>query len=176
MEAATRTTYRIVPERSQAWLDGKSSVHPIHAEVRGIEGSLDLETVDGQLVFATPPTLRFELPMDRLKSGNPLYDKETERRMETRRYPTIIAEAREIRGLGSGRFALTGDVTVRGVTRSVSGEVQLSAPDESTVVLEGEQQFDIRDFKIDPPRMLMVKVHPEITMRIKLTAEREKGA
>ncbi len=92
--------------------------------------------------------------------------------METRRYPSIVAEAREIRPLDAGRFAVTGDVTVRGVTKSVSGEIRLSAPDATSVLLEGEQEFDIRDFKIDPPRLLLVKVHPEVTLRIKLTAER----
>jgi hypothetical protein len=33
--------------------------------------------------------------------------------------------------------------------------------------------FDIRDFKMDPPRLLMLKVHPEVTVRIDVVAGRQ---
>jgi hypothetical protein len=39
--------------------------------------------------------------------------------------------------------------------------------------LEGRSTFDIRDFGMDPPRILMLRVHPEVAVRVEIVAERE---
>jgi hypothetical protein len=56
------------------------------------------------------------------------------------------------------------------VTQTVEGEVTISRADDGTLVIEGEQQFDIRDFKVSPPKILMLKVHPEVKVRIRVEA------
>ena len=33
--------------------------------------------------------------------------------------------------------------------------------------------FDIRDFGMEPPRILMLKVQPEVTVRVEIVAEKE---
>jgi hypothetical protein len=33
--------------------------------------------------------------------------------------------------------------------------------------------FDMRDFQLDPPRLLMLKVHPQVRVRGRLVAVRE---
>jgi hypothetical protein len=43
--------------------------------------------------------------------------------------------------------------------------------DARTVRLMGRSTFDIRDFGMEPPRILMLRVHPEVTVRIDLVAE-----
>ena len=43
---------------------------------------------------------------------------------------------------------------------------------EDLVVLEGEHVFDVRDFGMEPPRIMMLKVHPEVSVRIEITAKR----
>ena len=43
------------------------------------------------------------------------------------------------------------------------------APDgESTIALKGDRVFDIREFGMKPPSMLMVRVYPEIAVRVEL--------
>ena len=37
----------------------------------------------------------------------------------------------------------------------------------------GESTFDIRDFGMEPPRILMLKVQPEVGVRVEIVAERE---
>jgi hypothetical protein len=54
----------------------------------------------------------------------------------------------------------------------MEGDVRVTAPDDRSLVVEGEQVFDIRDFNMKPPKVLMFKVEPEVTVRIKVTAER----
>jgi hypothetical protein len=61
----------------------------------------------------------------------------------------------------------------RGVTRSVAGDIVISALDERTVRLEGAATFDVRDFGMEPPRILMLRVEPEVNVRVELIAERE---
>lgn len=169
------TRYRIVPERSQLLIDAKSSVHPIHGETSGVGGTIEAEVVDGRLDLATAPSLRLEVPVELLKSGNALYDKEMQRRIDARRFPTIVAEARQVSAIdgSADRYRVQGDLTFHGVTRPAEGELQIVAQDERTLVVEGEHQFDIRDFDVTPPKILMVRVHPDVTARIKLVAERE---
>jgi hypothetical protein len=70
--------------------------------------------------------------------------------------------------LAGGRF----DLTFHGVTRRVRGELRLLAGDDGGFELEGEQVFDIRDFGIDPPRLLMLKADPEVRVRVRLVARR----
>jgi hypothetical protein len=50
--------------------------------------------------------------------------------------------------------------------------------DDLTLQLAGQATFDIRDFGMEPPRVLMFKVDPEVSVRIDVVATRdpEKGA
>jgi polyisoprenoid-binding protein YceI len=74
---------------------------------------------------------------------------------------------------GEGRYLVAGDVTFRGATRSIEGEMTLTTPDDRTVCLEGEHTFDIRDFGMQPPRILTLRVHPEVAVRVTIFASRE---
>jgi polyisoprenoid-binding protein YceI len=108
-----------------------------------------------------------------LRSGNPLQDRELLRRIDADRYRRITGDARKVQEAdGDGRYLVSGDVSFHGATRTVEGEVRVGAPDERTVVVEGEQIFDIRDFNLKPPKVLMFRVEPEVKVRIQVTAER----
>ena len=164
--------FNIVPERSRVWLEASSSVHPIHGEAAGLSGSIDVQ-FDGAagLDLSSSPEIRVELPVEQLKSGNRLEDAEMMRRVDARRYPTIRGVVKDIKPMGvDGRYMVTGDLTFHGVTQTVEGEVTLSRPDDQTVVFEGEREFDVRDFKVSPPKILMLKVHPEVKVRIRVEA------
>jgi polyisoprenoid-binding protein YceI len=153
-------------------MEAQSSVHPIHGEAKGLEGEIVAEVADGRLDLSSQPTMRIELPIDALKSGNALQDKEMQRRVEARRYPKIIGESKDISQQGNGsRYRVRGDLTFHGVTRPVDGEVDLSIPDERTLVLEGTQTFDIRDYGVTPPKILMLKVHPHVKVRVRVVGE-----
>jgi polyisoprenoid-binding protein YceI len=166
--------YRIAPERSQVWLEARSSLHPIHGEGRGLEGSIEAEVIDGRLDLNGAPKIRLELPVESLKSGKSMEDAEMMRRIDARRYPTIRGEVVEIKQGPGGRYQVRGDLTFHGVTKTVEGEVSMFMPDgDGTIVFEGEQTFDIRDFGVTPPKILMLKVHPDVKVRVRLVAEQE---
>ena len=167
--------FRIVPERSRVWIEASSSVHPIHGECEGLSGFIDA-AFDGDAVhLSSTPEISVELPVERLRSGNRLEDAEMMRRIDARRYPTIRGVVRYMEPQGvDGRYVVTGDLTFHGVTQTVEGEVTVSRPDDRTLVIEGEREFDIRDFKVQPPRILMLKVHPEVKVRIRVEAVQRK--
>jgi polyisoprenoid-binding protein YceI len=163
--------YRIDPERSRIWIDATSSLHPIHSESSGVEGTLEAE----MSARANVKHAQIELPVRLLTSGNALYDREMMRRIDARRYPKITGLLTAMKPSGTdGRYVVTGDVTFRGVTKSFEDELTLSAPDDKTLRLEGQHVFDIRDFGMDPPRILTLRVHPEVSVRIAIIATRDE--
>jgi polyisoprenoid-binding protein YceI len=167
--------YDIVPERSEVWIDATSSLHPIHSRTTGLEGFLDLEVQGGGgLDLAATPKAQLSLPVVRLSSGNPLEDRELRRRIDARRFPTIDGRLTEMSTAGSdGRYVLRGDVTFRGVTNAYEDEMSIAQLDDRTLRLEGESTFDIRDFGMEPPRILMLRVHPEVSVKVAIVAMKE---
>jgi polyisoprenoid-binding protein YceI len=158
----------ILPDRSEVLVDARSSVHAIRGRASQLSGEVDVDIVDGRPGSSLRG--RIEVPVRGLRSGNPLEDRELHRRVDARRFPTIVGEVRSATAVdGDGLFRVEGDITFHGVTQPVTGEVQVSV-DSDAVVIEGEHVFDVRDFGITPPRILMLRVEPEVTVRIRLAA------
>lgn len=166
--------YEIVPDRSTLWIDATSSVHAIHSRVCGLTGFLDLE-VDGSgaLDLSAAPGGRLELPVALLSSGNPIYDREMKRRADARKYPTITGVLSGLERIPGGghTYTVRGDITFRGVTNTYEDTMAIVA-EEDLLVLEGHHTFDIRDFAMEPPRIAMLKVHPDVAVRVEITARR----
>jgi polyisoprenoid-binding protein YceI len=163
--------YTIIPERSRVWIDARSSVHPIHSTTDGLEGFVDLDA-DGDAV-GPHPTAELSFPVSRLSSGNRLEDRELQKRIDARRYPTISGVLTGVvPGADDGRFLVRGDLTFRAVTRSVEDYMTLTVVDDHTIRLEGESTFDVRNFGMEPPRILMLRVEPDVKVRVEIFAER----
>ena len=165
--------YRIVPERSLVTIDASSSVHPIHTRTDGLEGFVELTFTDGRVDAGAASRGRLSLPVDRLRSGNPLEDRELRRRIDARRFPTIDGELTDLEPIDGDQYLVSGDLTFRGVTQAYQAPMTISAVDERTVHLTGEATFDVRDFGMEPPRILMLRVHPEVEVRVEIVAEPE---
>jgi polyisoprenoid-binding protein YceI len=167
--------YQIVPERSRVWIDARSSVHPIHSTTDGLEGFVDVETqAEDGLDLSVEPSGKLSLKVDRLSSDNRLEDRELQRRIDARRFPTIDGALTRIERAGAdSRYHVTGDLAFRGVVRRCDDEMTISIVDDRTLRLEGRSTFDIRDFGMDPPRILMLRVHPEVAVRVDIVAERK---
>ena len=165
--------YTIVPERSRVWIDARSSVHPIHSTADGLEGYVDLDA-DGDAVVGLHPTAQLSFPVKRLSSGNRFEDRELHKRIDAQRYPIISGVLTGVVPVADdGRFLVRGDLTFRGVTRSAEDYMTVTAVDERTIRLAGESTFDIRDFGMEPPRILMLRVEPDVKVRVEILAEEE---
>jgi hypothetical protein len=164
-----------VPERSTVTIDARSNVHPIHSTTDGLEGFIDLEFgPDGHVDLTTPPNAALSLSVRRLSSGNAFEDRELQRRIDGRRFPTITGELSEIESMGSdGDYRVRGEVTFRGVVRDHQDRMTIRRLDDETIELTGRSRFDIREFGMEPPRMLMLRVEPEVDVRIDIVATKE---
>ncbi len=167
--------YRIDPERSTVSIDARSSLHPIHTTTNGLEGYVDLELEpDGAVDLTAKPAAQLSLPVTRLSSGNPMEDRELQKRIDARRYPTINGVLGRIERAGSnGSYRVSGEVTFRGVSRPHEDEMTIHAVDDHTIELAGTSRFDIREFGMEPPRILMLRVEPAVDIRVDIVAIKE---
>lgn len=164
------TRFSILPQRSELSAAAQSSVHPIHGNVRGLSGWIDAVVSDGRVDAGHPAKAHVELDTDAIKADNMLVNKEMQRRLNARRYPVIRADVGEIREGSDGRFAVRGELTLMGATREVAGEASATVDPDGALTVEGELTLDMRDFGLDPPKMLGLRVYPEVAVRLRVVA------
>jgi hypothetical protein len=167
--------FRFDPDRSAVTIEASSSVHPIHSRTEGVEGFVDLNVRGDRAAVPAHPAGGISLEVARLSSGNPLEDRELKRRIDARRFPTIEGRLTEMQETGTaGHYRVRGDVTFKGVTRAYDDGVTVTVVDGDTVRLEGSTTFDVRDFGMEPPRILVLRVHPAVRVSLDAYAVREK--
>jgi polyisoprenoid-binding protein YceI len=164
--------YEICGERSRVVIKARSSLHPIDAECRGLEGFVEVDLGDDGAVRPGDAKGHLELPTSRLSSGNPLSDGEMRRRVDARRFPTISGELTSLeKAESAGRYRVGGDVTFHGVTRSYEDEMTIASSHAGVLVLTGSHVFDVRDFGVEPPKLAMLRVHPDVRVEVEIVAE-----
>jgi polyisoprenoid-binding protein YceI len=148
-------------------------LHPINTETRGITGWFEASARDdGSLDLEQPPVGELQLAVEKLTSGNQLYDHELRRRIDARRFPTIQGRVTRISADGAHpHYSVAGDIVFHGKTRSFEHEMDIVLG-EDEVSLTGDYVFDLREFGMKPPSMLMIRVYPEITVRVELYGAR----
>jgi hypothetical protein len=164
-----------VPERSTVSIEARSSLHPIHSNTDGLEGYVDLEVgPDGAVDLATKPAGLLSLAVSRLSSGNRMEDREMYKRIDARRYPIINGVLDQMERSGAtGSYQVSGEITFRGVARHHQDSMTIRRVDPETIELAGKSHFDIRDFGMEPPRILMLKVDPEVEVEVDIVAVKE---
>ena len=164
------------PIRSCIWVDARSNLHPITTQTRGLQGWVEATLLgNGDLDVDQPVMGHLEIFVDRFSSGNQLYDRELKRRIDARQHPVIVGEITGVLKTDTpGIYMVSGDLSFHGETRSFEHEMTIELDGESTMALKGDRVFDIREFKMKPPSMLMLKVYPQIEVRVALYAERAR--
>lgn len=166
-------TYQFTPE-SVLEIHAKSSVHPIHGETHEVNGQASGQVSNDQIDLNVAPTGFFEMPLDALKSGHKLQDMEMRRRIEAKKYPTVRYEVKEVTG-GPDTYNVRGALTFHGVTKEFTTEVRAKV-DNGTLFAEGELSMDIRDFGVQPPKILNLQVYPDIRVVARLVGKEQQTA
>jgi len=138
-----------------------SSVHPIRS-VGSVSGWF--EAAFGNGAFAENQELcgDLEVQLDRLSSGNPLVDREMKRRVDSALHPVINARIEETLRVDGNHATITGTIDFFGVSTLVEGEVDILPGPR----LVGTGDFDVRWWGFEPPRLLIVRVDPIVTVEI----------
>jgi polyisoprenoid-binding protein YceI len=171
--AAAMMRYLIDPEASRVWIKGSSSVHPIHAEANGLSGWLSAH-IDGGRFVDDDITGHVEIAVDQLASGNELVDRETQRRIDAKHHPLITGDIAAVVAVSNDVADITGVIGFRGQDVEASGTVGIESAGDRLVV-EGAQTLDVRRWGLKPPRFLVMRVHPEIEVAIRLELVPDAG-
>lgn len=164
------TRYAITPARSSMSAEARSSVHPIHGEARELTGWIDAIVTDGVVDVEQPARAYVEFPTDTLKADNALINREIQRRLGSRRYPTVKAEINEVAAAEQGRIRVRGKLSLAGATQEVSGTAAVDLGSDGAMAIDGELTLDLRDFGLDPPKMLGLRVYPDVAVRLTVYA------
>lgn len=156
-------------DRSAILIDVRSNVGPISFGTTSITGYLEATTQDGVILPDPVPVSRLSVAMASLRSGNRLYDAELGQRLNVRRHPDCTIDLEEITALAEpGRFNVTGEVTLHGITHSADGSVSATIEPDGNCLVSGQQVFDIRDFDIPTPSVLMLRIYPDVVVHMRL--------
>ena len=169
-----RGRFEVRTERSALLIEARSNVGPIAFGTTSLEGFVELRTRGGAVdLDGEAPVAVLQFDMTTFSSGNSLYDAELFHRIDARRHPTAALELTEARRIGSSdRFGVEGDLTFHGITRQISGAVSVKIDDDEVLHVAGENRFDIRDFGVAVPTVLMLRIYPDVRIELQLEARR----
>ncbi len=107
-----------------------------------------------------------------LTSGNSLYDTELKRRIDARRYPEATLRLEQVAraAADSNPFELSGRIELHAVERPLAGVVTIERLERDMMVIRGQQTLDIREFELDVPTTLALKISPEVSVEMHLEA------
>lgn len=172
--SARLSRFLLVPDRSVILIEVRSTVGPLSFGSIGVTGSIEAALSDGVVDHSVSPSAHIRIDVSGLRSGNRLYDAELRRRIDADRFPTATVELRECGHPTPGsRYRLAGELTFHGVTRPATGTVRVEAVADGRLVITGEQAFDIRDFAIPSPTVLMLRIYPDVRVRLHAEADME---
>lgn len=165
--------YNVSPRESMLTFEARSTLHAVKGKVSEINGYIEAHwNEDGTLASDPQPKMHVDFPVEGLKSGNNLQDREMWKLVDSRRFPRVAADLRDIKPAASaGRYTASGEVTLAGRSRRYEGEFTLGqAGDRAT--LDGDLSLDIRDFGLKAPNLVLVKVAPVVKIHLRLVAMR----
>lgn len=170
---STTVRYRIDPAASRFELEARTTLLPIHAGAAGIEGYVDVPLRDdGGVDDDGQAGGRMTFEVRRLEEANPVYAREIERLLDSRHHPTVVLDLVSAEPRPGGGYRATGLLTVRGVARPLDGELDVTFPEPGLLRMQGSRTVDVRDFGVDPPNLVLWKVHPDVTVRLDVEARR----
>ena len=165
-----RRHHSLIPERSAVLLSVSTSLGPVTFGANGIEGFIAAALDDGGIHAHVTPAAHLELLVSRLTSGNSAYDSELRRQIDARRFPTAYVDLHAAKATVSSQFHVRGEVTLRGVAVPAEGVVGVEMPEPGLRVVTGEESLSISDFGIPPPSLFMIKIDPDVKLRLYLEA------
>lgn len=164
--------FRLIADRSVVLIDVRSTVGPMSFGATTVTGSIDAAVLNGSVDTNLPPSAHIEVDVSGLRSGNSFYDAELLRRIDARRFRTATVKLLDCVPSGAGNlYRLNGELTFHGVTRPAEGTVRVEVVSERRLVITGEQTFDIRDFALPSPTVLMLRIYPDVRLRFHAEAE-----
>lgn len=163
------TRYVIQPKQSVVRVQARSSLHPFTGS-GPVSGHFDAEVRDGRLDLSTPPGGALHMQVEDLRGDMPGLDRELRNRLHMARFPAITAVLTEVSQVAPDDYRMAGELTLHGRTKLVVGQASIDIGAGGSLRLQGAMALDIRDFGLVPPKVLLLKVHPDIQVQLDFVA------
>ncbi len=153
-----------------------STLFPVYGKATEMTGYVEAAWNDnGTLAVDPPPRMHIELKVESLRTGNELQDREMWKLIDSKRFPKIVGELRDLSAAAlPGRYAAAGNITLAGLARRYEGEL-LPSRDGDSVRIAGEINVDVRDFGLKSMNLLVLSVEPLVRVRLRMVARKKKG-
>ena len=151
---------------SSVELTAKSSVHPIHADIRNLRGEANVEVTDGNIEVGPDTNGWLEADVDQLLTGNKLEDMALRKQIDAKKYPTVRYEVTSVDG-GPDNYKVTGTFEFHGQRQDFTQSVRATMAGDK-LSIEAEHTFDIQDFGVKPFRVLTMKIYPDVNLKVHL--------
>ena len=147
---AALITWRIDPAHAGAEFKVKHMmIANVKGTIKGITGDLTEHTTDASL-----SSIEAALDVSTLNTGEPQRDGHLKSAdfLELEKYPTITFKSTQVERKGEEEYAVTGDLTIHGVTRPVTLSVEGPTPPQKDpwgnvrIGLEATTKIDRKDF------------------------------
>ncbi len=165
-----RRRFAVDPDRSALLLQSRSNIGAVQFGTREVTGYLDIALNTGGVATDQAPVAKLEVGLAELTSGNALYDDELRQRLDVRRFPVATVELQQAHALPDDTYRVGGLVTLHGISAQLQGSVKLAVAHSGELTVTGEQVVDIRDFDIDVPSVLMLRIYPDVKVALHLVA------
>lgn len=148
-------TYNLNNDTSFLEVHGTSSLHDWHVDAETQNGKITVSNLDDLQLEA----LSFSVMSESLKSGKSGMDKNTYKALKTDKHKTItfkMSSVKSIELVSDSNYKVTvlGDMTISGVTKSISIDLKLELKDNK-ILIEGEKSMKMTDYGIEPPKALL---------------------
>jgi len=147
---ASLITWKIDPAHTAAEFKVKHMmIANVKGTIKGITGDLMEHTTDASL-----SSIEATLDVSTLNTGEPQRDAHLKSAdfLELEKYPTITFKSTRVQRKGEDEYAVTGDLTIHGITRPVTLAVEGPTPQHKDpwgnvrIGLEATTNFDRKDF------------------------------
>ncbi|MCW8278837.1 YceI family protein [Pseudomonas sp. PCH199] len=130
------------------------------------EGALDFDTRHPEAAHA-----KLTIDLDSIDAGSSDANEELQKPawFDTAKYPVATFESIRFKDLGNHRYQITGNLTLRGVTREVAVPVLLKA-ENAVGIFDGKLTLERNDFKIGEGEWANTVVSNEINIRFRMVA------
>jgi hypothetical protein len=151
------------------FVESKTAV--VYGKATGLAGYVEAAwNPDGSMNPNSDPTIHLEFPVENVRSGNDLRDREMWKLIDSKRFPTIAADLLSIRpSANATTHAATGRITLAGIAHTYEGMFDVDR-DGGHVTVSGFLDVDVRQFGLKERTIRHLSVEPVVKVHLHMVA------
>ena len=161
--------YTVDSSRTKMAVKARSSIHDTTTTFTGVSG-----TVDADPDALDQAKASFTVTMADFDAGDWLKNRKMKKELDPDKYPRATFELTAVRDITKredGSFEAVADGVLRYRNRELKTTIAgKGTMDDGEIAATGKFDLDLRDFGMKPPRFLMFKMEPELTLEVTLRA------